>query len=136
MKVTYKEIWEARAGVQDALKVTGLPLKDAVAFAKMVKAVGAEAETIVEEQNKIINAIGKDIDGKGTIGIIQSSPEAIEFDKQLKDLMTTEVPLDINPITITLQGGDKDPDIPINVLYSFDPFLVIKELKAPDKQNK
>jgi len=139
VKVTYKEIIECRDALKEALspEVKGLVLAESMPYIKMVKEVKNEVETFIEATNKLIMELGEDIPVEGgregqTQKAVQPGTQAAEeLKKQQDELLAQEVEIKGAPVKITIT--DK-VEIPLTVLYAFEPFLKIGEKKAPSQK--
>ena len=140
IEVKNKDLLETKDMAADALKITGIPVSESIKFIKMIKKVKGETEDLMTAINNLINEYGEDIpveEGSKQVvrGVKAGTEKAVEFEAKRKELMEATCVVEIDKVTITLSG---EKELPLNVLYAYEPFLTIKEAKAkaPSNQKK
>lgn len=124
MKTTYKEIIGAKNALGKLLDKQ-LRVKEAIALARLVKALNEELELFGQEQRRIL-AGAKQVSEDGTTSPVSGEgketsglPEDVV--RKLQELLDVEVEIDAEPVTVTVD------EIDAGTLLATEAFVIIKE---------
>ena len=98
MKVTALDIITATQGLGELMGMA-LPIALSFKLARLAKAITAEAKTIYDERNKLIEKYGTKND-KGVAEIAPNTPAMEAFNADVTILFSQEVTLDLEPVAL------------------------------------
>lgn len=113
--------------LMDEAKEAKLCIRTMYEIAKLVKTAQNEMETFQELRNGLIIKYGEK-DEKGAPRVLPTNPRWEEFQKDHKELMETEVELDVDEIVLPPEGQGIGAD----TLVALDGFVVMRGEEKPD----